>query len=80
MPTMLFSSTIYKGRLLEVNRAAEHLTGYSRSEVLGKNFDELIAPEARTIVRDIARAHLGGQRSAALRTAGPLEKRPFTVP
>ncbi len=49
-----------QGRLLEVNRAAEHLTGYSRGEVLGKNFEELIAPEARTIVRDIARAHLGG--------------------
>ncbi len=49
-----------QGRIVEVNRAAEHLTGYSRGEVLGRNFDELIAPEARNLVGDIARAHLGG--------------------
>ncbi len=48
------------GKVLEVNRAAEHLTGYSRTEVLGKNFEDLIAPEARIIARDITRAHLGG--------------------
>ncbi len=49
-----------KGKVIEVNRAAEQLTGYSRLEVLGKNFDELIAPEARSVVLDIIRAHLGG--------------------
>jgi two-component system, sensor histidine kinase len=49
-----------KGKILEVNRAAEHLTGYSRTEVLGKNFDELIVPEARYMISDIVRAHLGG--------------------
>ncbi|HEY7211459.1 MAG TPA: PAS domain S-box protein [Bryobacteraceae bacterium] len=48
------------GKILEINRAAEHLTGYSRTEVLGKNFDELIAPEARYLVLDIVRTHLGG--------------------
>ncbi len=49
-----------QGTILEVNRAAEHLTGYSRTEVLGKSFDKLIAPEARNLVLDIVRAHLGG--------------------
>lgn len=49
-----------KGKLLEVNRAAEQLTGYSRIEVLGKDFEELIAPESRSVVLDIVRAHLGG--------------------
>ncbi len=49
-----------KGKILEVNRATEHLTGYSRAEVLGQNFDQLIAPEARDMVLDIVRAHLGG--------------------
>jgi PAS domain S-box-containing protein len=49
-----------QGKILEVNRAAEQLTGYSRTEVLGKNFDQLIAPEARDMVLDIVRAHLGG--------------------
>ncbi len=49
-----------QGKILEVNRAAEHLTGYSRTEVLGKTFDQLISPEARNMVLDIVRAHLGG--------------------
>ena len=48
------------GKVLEVNRAAEHLTGYSRTEVLGRDFEDLIAPEARTVARDITQAHLGG--------------------
>jgi PAS domain S-box-containing protein len=49
-----------KGKILEVNRAAEHLTGYSRTEILGTDFGELIAPEARDLVLDMVRAHLGG--------------------
>ncbi len=49
-----------KGKILAINRAGEHLTGYSRSEVLGKSFDQLIAPEARQLIHDFIRAHLGG--------------------
>ncbi len=49
-----------KGKILAVNRAAEYLTGYSRTEVLGKNFEELVAPEARHQTQDSIRAHLGG--------------------
>jgi PAS domain S-box-containing protein len=49
-----------KGKILEVNRAAEHLTSYGRDELLVKTFEELLAPEARHMVLDIARAHLGG--------------------
>lgn len=49
-----------KGKVLAINRAGEYLTGYSRSEVLGHNFDNLIAPEARPLIHDFIRAHLGG--------------------
>lgn len=49
-----------KGKILAINRAGEYLTGYSRSEVLGHNFDQLIAPEARPLIHDFIRAHLGG--------------------
>jgi PAS domain S-box-containing protein len=49
-----------KGRILEVNRAAEHMTGYSRTEVLGRDFDFLVAPEARHLILDSVSAHLGG--------------------
>ena len=49
-----------RGKILAINRAGEYLTGYSRSEVLGHNFDHLIAPEARPLIHDFIRAHLGG--------------------
>jgi PAS domain S-box-containing protein len=52
-----------KGKILAVNRAAEHLTGYLRGEVLGKSFDELVVPKARGRLLDIIRAHLGGSNS-----------------
>ena len=48
------------GKILAVNRAAEYLTGYSRAEVLGKSFEDLVAPEARDQTMDSIRAHLGG--------------------
>ena len=49
-----------KGRIISVNRAAESMTGYARTEVLGKNLEDLIAPEARSKTQDNIRAHLGG--------------------
>ncbi len=48
------------GKVIEINRAAEYLTGYSRQEVVGRNFEELIAPEARSQTQDSIRNHLGG--------------------
>jgi PAS domain S-box-containing protein len=48
------------GRMIAINRAAEYLTGYSRLEVIGQSFDDLIAPEARHQTPDNIRNHLGG--------------------
>ncbi len=49
-----------KGVVLTVNRAAEYLTGYTRSEVVGHSFGDLVAPEARNRMQDSISAHLGG--------------------
>jgi PAS domain S-box-containing protein len=49
-----------KGIVLAINRAAEYLTGYTRNEVIGRSFGELIAPEARNQMHDSISAHLGG--------------------
>jgi PAS domain S-box-containing protein len=48
------------GRIIAINRAAEYLTGYSRLEVIGQSFEDLIAPEARHQTQDNIRNHLGG--------------------
>ncbi len=49
-----------KGNIIAINRAAEYLTDYSRSEVIGKSFDVLVAPEARNQTLDNIRTRLGG--------------------
>ncbi len=49
-----------KGNIIAVNRAAEYLTDYSRSEVIGKSFEVLVAPEARNQTLDNIRTRLGG--------------------
>jgi len=49
-----------KGVVVAINRAAEYLTGYTRNEVIGNSFDDLVAPEARNRMQDSISAHLGG--------------------
>lgn len=49
-----------KGKVIALNRAAETMTGYSRTEVLGKSFEDLVSPESRSKTQDSIRAHLGG--------------------
>jgi two-component system, cell cycle sensor histidine kinase and response regulator CckA len=49
-----------KGVIIAVNRAAEYLTGYSRTEVIGRNFSDLVAPEAQHCTQDSITGHLGG--------------------
>ena len=39
------------GVFTSVNRAAEKLVGYDRSEIIGKHFDQFVAPEYMALVR-----------------------------
>jgi two-component system, sensor histidine kinase and response regulator len=49
-----------KGKILAVNQVAEQLSAYSRRELLGEDFDLLMAPDSRQKAQDIIRGHLGG--------------------
>jgi PAS domain S-box-containing protein len=40
------------GRYTSINRAAEKLSGYSREEILGKNFNSFVAPEYAEHMRE----------------------------
>ncbi len=48
------------GKVVAINRAAESLIGYSRAEVIGRNFEDFVAPEAQHRTQDNIRTHLGG--------------------
>jgi PAS domain S-box-containing protein len=39
-----------KGTYLSVNRAAENLSGYDRNEIIGKHFEQFVAPEYLPLV------------------------------
>jgi two-component system, sensor histidine kinase and response regulator len=50
-----------QGRYISVNRAAEQLAGYSRDEILGKNFADFMAPEYVERIRANLKKKLEGQ-------------------
>ena len=57
-----------EGRLLSLNKAGENILGYSRTEVLGVNGFDLIAPEHREFSRTMLHRKLdqGGETTYEL--------------
>lgn len=54
-----------KGTYTSVNRAAEILIGFTREEILGRNFADFVAPEYLKQVREIFSRKLGDDRATA---------------
>ena len=52
------------GRFTSLNRAAEHITGYSRSEALQMSLLDLVAPDQLPLARDILQRQLAGEPPA----------------
>jgi PAS domain S-box-containing protein len=61
------------GQVQALNRAAESLTGYSRNELLGEGFAQVLPPQSWEQMLDNVRAHLGG--SPAQRFELPITSR-----
>jgi PAS domain S-box-containing protein/diguanylate cyclase (GGDEF)-like protein len=62
-------------RCCYVNRAAEHITGYSETELLGMNFWSLVHPESRKVVIAQATKYLEGDQSLSRYKIKILTKR-----
>jgi len=61
---VILSTELEDGRLVVFNKGAEHLTGYSREEVIGRPFREvLLAPEDRAAMVQWREDILAGRRS-----------------
>ena len=54
-----------QGRFTAANKAALQATGYSRQELLAMNVDELVAPEHRTLAREMTAKKLLGQSGSS---------------
>jgi PAS domain S-box-containing protein len=50
-----------EGRLTNVNRKAEEVTGYSREELLGRSVADLIAPECIGLMQEMLARKTGGE-------------------
>lgn len=53
------------GDYIAVNRAAEKLSGYSRSEIIGRNLAEFVPPKYVELIRERIRDKLAGQQHTA---------------
>jgi PAS domain S-box-containing protein len=49
------------GRLKSLNKAGELLLGYSRQELVGMDFIGLVAPNSRTLIREMLDRQVGGE-------------------
>jgi PAS domain S-box-containing protein len=52
-----------EGRYTSLNRAGERISGYTRDEIIGMSWKEIIAPEYVSLVSEMLLRKLAGQRS-----------------
>ncbi|MDQ7039078.1 MAG: EAL domain-containing protein, partial [Aquificota bacterium] len=53
---------IYRGRIVYANRAAVNILGYPEEELKNMSVEDLVSPEMRERVREIARRRVSGER------------------
>jgi PAS domain S-box-containing protein len=68
------------GDVTSVNRAYERLTGWTRDELIGRNWQTLVAPDDRERMADRTRRALAGDKPPSLFEVGTLCKDGSVVP
>ena len=70
---------IYQERIVYANRAAQYIFGYSREELCRLPVHEIVAPEHREMVKEIAKRRLKGEQFERIYTEFPVRTKEGNV-
>ncbi len=70
---------IYQETIVYANRTAQELFGYSKDELCGLPVHEIVAPEYREMVKEIARRRIKGEKFERVYTEFPLRTKDGTL-
>jgi len=73
-------TTDMEGRYTTLNRAGERISGYTREEVLGRSWKEIVAPEYVPLVSEMLLRKLAGQRSVTFYEVEMIAKNGRRIP
>ncbi|HLL14128.1 MAG TPA: PAS domain S-box protein [Pyrinomonadaceae bacterium] len=73
-------TTDMEGRYTSLNRAGERTSGYTRDEVLGVSWKEVVAPEYVSLVSEMLLRKLAGQRSVTFYEVEMIAKNGRRIP
>ncbi|HLL71936.1 MAG TPA: PAS domain S-box protein [Pyrinomonadaceae bacterium] len=73
-------TTDMEGRYTSLNRAGEHISGYTREEILGKSWKEIVAAEYVTLVSEMLLRKLAGQETVTFYEIEMIAKNGRRIP
>jgi PAS domain S-box-containing protein len=73
-------TTDMEGRYTSLNRAGEHISGYTRAEVIGTKWQEMIAPEQVALVSEMLLRKLAGKEAVTFYEVEIIAKNGRRIP